>query len=163
MRMMVKGRRALRHCYAMHMGRGENSGSATLSGASLRANSQIDEGVVTLSLWHGSRNGRLGTIRPGFFATSCKSEAEDYACVDEDLFDEEDRGAVFPVAVTLRRPKRYQGHYPGPQSPEFHALRRDGYDGAIIDFAADDRDASSPLPPRTWVYVFDSKAVSVSN
>jgi hypothetical protein len=100
-------------------------------------------------------------VRPGFFATSALSEAEDYAGVG--VLDPEDQGEVAAVTITLRRPKRYEGQYPGVASPEVRALPGLGHDGLVVTFAADVRDPSAPMPERTWAYAFSPESVSLGH
>jgi hypothetical protein len=140
------------------MGRGTGTIEQSANSLSTRGS----KGPETFHLWHGTTSKRVPSIRPGFFATSLKSEAEDYAGID-DYFDEADQGKVLSATITLQKAKHYHGSYPGIASPEVAALPDQGYDGIVIHFAANNSDTSSPLPERTWVYAFNPQSVQISH
>jgi hypothetical protein len=113
---------------------------------------------VQLQMYHGSTRKKLGPIKPGFFATSHKPEAEDYAGLGIGL-DPEDEGAVFPVTITLNNPVVREGSRPTER--EMMEARKEGHDGFLIKFPEDMRDPTDPMPERQWVYVLDPKVVNV--
>lgn len=102
-------------------------------------------------MWHGSLSRGLFTrrgVRPGFFASTHRAEAEDYA--------DPESGELLPVTVHLRNPAVYYGSR--PRNAE-ELARTAGQDGVVIHYPEDIRDPSMPFPARSWAIVLDPKAV----
>lgn len=99
-------------------------------------------------MWHGSKRGLLGPIRPRFFATSFENEAKG--------FTGEDRNTAHPVTIRFRRPAHYFGHM-DPDAVE--RAQAEGNDGIVVHFPEDMRDPSDPYPQRQWAIAMDPGAV----
>lgn len=106
-------------------------------------------------MWHGSSRGDLGPIRPGFFATSHKPEAEGYAGVGIGL-DPEDEGMLHSVSVNFQNPLHSRWML---KQEALAKAARNGHDGVVLHFPEDMTDPSNPLPERQWIYALDPSTI----